>query len=60
MTRTSLKLKAAGVNFYDVTKTALPPLPPLKVKTPTPVEYDSLDDTHDEDETEAEESLDYF
>jgi len=29
------KLKAAGVNFYDVTKTALLPLPPPKVKIRT-------------------------
>ncbi len=37
------KLKAAGVNFYDVTQTALPPLPPPKVKAAPLEEYDLLD-----------------
>jgi hypothetical protein len=47
------KLRAAGVNFYDITKTALPPLPPIKPKIAATVEYDS------DDANEAETS-DYF
>ena len=30
------ELKAAGVNFYDIAKTSLPPLPPPKTKIPAP------------------------
>jgi hypothetical protein len=47
------KLKAVGVNFYDVTKTALPPLPAPKLKIPT------LDDLGDDEEPE-EETESYF
>ncbi len=53
------KLQAAGVNFYDIAKTALPPLPSPKPKTPSGVEYD-LDDLGDADEPDEAESLGYF
>ena len=46
------KLRAASVNFYDAAKTALPPLPPPKAKTPITDDYDLLD--------VAAESVDYF
>lgn len=36
------KLKAAGVHFYDDAKTALPPLPPSKVKATPSEDYDLL------------------
>lgn len=41
------KLKTAGVNFYDVTKTTLPPPPPPKAKISAPADYDVLDDADD-------------
>jgi hypothetical protein len=53
------KLRAAGGNFYDVGKTALPLLPPPKVKTPAPEAYGMLDDSGDDDEPE-EETESYF
>lgn len=53
------KLRAAGVNFYNVDKTALPPLPPPKVKTPAPEADGLLDDSGDDDEPE-EETESYF
>ncbi len=48
------KLKAAGVRFYDDTKTALPTLPPPKVKPPAVDIYDLLDDSDEDGELEAE------
>ncbi len=53
------KLKAAGVRFYDETKTALPPLPPPKAKTSDYeglgqlINFSGSEDTEDEpgDET---------
>jgi hypothetical protein len=53
------KLRAAGVTFYDVTKTALPPLPTAKPKIPAAAEYD-LDDLGDAEEPDEGESLGYF
>ncbi len=47
------KLKAAGVHFYDDARTALPPLPPPKVKLPALEIYDVGDDEEPGDETEA-------
>jgi hypothetical protein len=44
------KLKAAGVRFYDDSKTALPPLPPPKGKPSVGDTHDLLDDGGDEDE----------
>jgi hypothetical protein len=52
------RLKVAGVNFYDTTKTALPP-PPPKVKISPALDYSLLDDSEG-DEAEEEESFDYF
>jgi hypothetical protein len=49
------KLKAAGVNFYDATKIALPPLPAPKLKLPSLEDGDSSDL-----EVGEAESLDYF
>lgn len=48
------KLRAAGVNFYNIAKTALPLLPPPKIKIPAPDIYDLLDDADDDDEPEEE------
>jgi hypothetical protein len=53
------KLKAAGVNFYDVAKTTLPPLPAPKLKIPVPNIYDLLDDADDDDQAD-EESLTFY
>ena len=53
------KLKAAGVRFYDDTKTALPPLPPPKVKPPSVDTYDLLEDVEDDDEP-GDETETYF
>jgi hypothetical protein len=36
------KLRTASVNFYDVTQTALPPLPPPKTKSTPSEDYDLL------------------
>ncbi len=53
------KLKAAGVRFYDDTKTALPPLPPPKAKPQTLDIPDLLDDSDGEHEPEVE-AASYF
>lgn len=53
------KLRTAGVSFYDVTKTTLPPLPPTKPKASAAAEY-GLDDSSDANESDEEATPEYF
>jgi len=54
------KLKTAGVSFYDVTKTTLPPLPAPKLKIPTIAEMFERKLSEDDEEEPEEETETYY
>jgi hypothetical protein len=54
------KLKGAGVSFYDVTKTALPPFPSPKIKIPTMAEIFKRELSGDDDDDEPEDEIETY